>query len=147
MKLVVRMENRELVNSATGFTSKDDCEQFMKRIFAFLGLPYKKPFACSSIVADSATKKIGPLGNRPGVKPAWKPADNFGPNAFILNDSVIGKVRVVCAGDFQNVTLDLLERILSGTPLADVKALAHLEMFRELPEAVVFCIGLLNTAS
>jgi hypothetical protein len=120
MKLVVRTKSRKAMASKAGFTSSDECEPLMKSMFAFLGLPYEKPFACCwiEIQQEKEKKKTGPLGNRPGVQPTWKPADAYGPNAFILDDTMVERVRLVCAGDFQNVVCALMTDILAGTALA-----------------------------
>jgi len=134
VKLEVRMRCRELTDSPKGFASSDDGAPFMKALFDFLGLTYKKPFTCCCIVPDPEHKKRSPFADRPGVKPRWKPCHAYGSYVFTLNDAAVSKVRIVCAGDFQDVACEVLRQILRGTSLDKVRTSPDAKRLRELPE-------------
>ena len=135
MRVVVRMKSREFVASEAGFTSSDCCQPLMQSMFSFLGLPYDKTFACGLIEIGEQERKTSPFAKRPGVRTAWKPADNYGPHAFILKDTTIKRIRLVCAGDFQNVVCELVTEILSGKALPEVREKALNEKFRAIAES------------
>jgi hypothetical protein len=134
MRVVVKMKSREFVASETGFTSSDCCPSIMQSMFAFLGLPYAEKFVCGSIEIRRPQRKTSPFAKRPGVQTPWKPVDEYGSHAFILNDASVLRIRLVCAGDFQNVVCQLVAEILTGKTLAEVREFALNERFRPIAE-------------
>ena len=103
-------------------------------MFAFLDLPYDEAFACGSIEMAQQERRTSPFAKRPGVQTTRKPADDYGSHAFILNDTAVKLIRLVCAGDFQNVVCQLVTEILSGKALAEVRDFALNEKFRRIAE-------------
>jgi hypothetical protein len=108
----------------------------MDWMFKFLDLPYEKTFACASIDIPQETNKPTPFSKRPGLQPKLNSVAVYGQHVFILHEEAIKQIRLVCAGDVQNVVIKLIGEILAGKNLAEVKLSALRDKFRVVEEGV-----------
>jgi hypothetical protein len=133
LTLCVQMDNRTDVDTCDGFHSSDDCRCMMTEFFKTCELPYVEPFTCAAIQLRKPERKRGPLANRPGIQPRWRAEAAFGNHVFVLNDKTVSEVRIVCAGDFQNIICKGVADILNRRkPLEDVQQ-EIMTLFRLIP--------------
>lgn len=127
----VRMEEASQLKTVEGFHSSDDCECVMREFLELCGFPYGVPFTCGTITLEK--QMSGPLANRPGLRKA-KVEDCYGENAFVLNDAAVSKIRIVCAGDFQNIICAAVADILNLRKTVEEAKRDASKLFRLIPE-------------
>jgi hypothetical protein len=127
----VRMEDPADVDMKEGFESHDCCEGLMREFLKACGFSYKTPFTCGAIVIEKPRR--GPLARRPGVRNT-KVEDGYGGSVFILNDDAVSKVRIVCAGDFQNVVCAAVTQVVAGEKTLEEATKETRQLFQLIPE-------------
>jgi hypothetical protein len=133
LTLRVRMENRTAVDTAEGFYSRDDCRCVMIEFFKFCDLPYVERFTCAAVKLCTPARRRGPLADRPGIQRKWEADAGFGKYVFTLSDETVGEVRIVCAGDFQNIICKGVADILNLRKSLDDVRQETMNLFRPIP--------------
>ncbi len=127
----VRMEDPADVDTKEGFESHDCCEGLMREFLKICGFSYKTPFTCGTIVIEKARR--GPLASRSGAQKT-KVEYGYGGNVFILNDDAVSKVRIVCAGDFQNVVCAAVTLVVAGEKTLEEATNETRQLFQFIPD-------------
>lgn len=97
MKLYSAIRNLEYLENPVGKTSSDECkclvEPFLQQFFG----GYHEPFICITVCGDGSSKAAGAYGFQ-----------------FELVPEITKDIRIVCAGDFQNVVHAAYLALLRG---------------------------------
>ena len=127
----VRMEDPADVDTKEGFESHDCCEELMREFLKVCGFSYNTPFTCGTIVIEKPRR--GAPASRPGVQKTVV-EDGYGGNVFILNDDAVSKVRIVCAGDFQNVVCAAVTQVVAGEKTLEEATNETRQLFQFIPD-------------
>jgi hypothetical protein len=126
----VRMDDPSVLDTE-GFESHDCCPDLMREFLKLCGISYEAPFACGTIAIDQPRR--GPLANRPGLRKT-KIEDSYGGNIFTLNEDAVSQVRIVCAGDFQNVVCAAVTEVVAGKKTLEEASDDTRERFRVISQ-------------
>lgn len=119
-KLVVGIDEDDYIANPDGFVSSDTCRDVMSAFVPrHLGIDYPTEFVSMSVRYPLPIPEAVVGGN---VQPKYDLADIYGV-PFLLVDSVIKDIDLVCSGDFQDLVCAALVEFLNGRDVSRHKKL------------------------